>query len=262
MFYLFISILGLVTGSFLSMLSYRLPHGLSLGGRSYCPDCKKTIAWYYNVPLLGYLTLGGKCANCKAKISARYPLIELFSALTFLATFYFWNHQANSWLYIFKQSLGFFALPLFFLLVTCFVLLTITDLEHQILPDQILVVIGVIGAVYTVMLPSPAIFYNFFASVAVFSFFLFLYLVTKGRGMGFGDVKIVGAIALFLPFPDIATWLFLSFLLGSVVGIVLLVAGKLRIGKPLAFGPFLLLGAYLTFFWGDSLLRWYMNLMV
>lgn len=135
MFYVFLLVLGLVVGSFIGMLSYRLPRGVSILGRSFCDSCLKSFPWYQNIPVLYYLTKGGKCGMCKKHISLRYPLIEGLTALTFVATGFLWLTARGDFSSMLKDTLGPASLAFLLLLTTCYLSLVIIDLEHTILPD-------------------------------------------------------------------------------------------------------------------------------
>lgn len=255
--YFFIAFIGLIIGSFLTMLSYRLPRGLSLLGRSLCASCNKTIVWYQNIPIIYYLISGGKCGLCKSKISLRYPIIEISTSLVFLATALLWSQPGSLAVSQWSSLLGIVSLPFYLLLTTFYLLLIITDFEHQILPDIILVFMGLLTIVVLLFYPSPTLFTSLFFGYLVFLFFLLIYLVTRGRGMGFGDVKMSFVMGSLLGYPYILVWLFGAFFTGAIVGLVLMIFGKAKIGKPIPFGPFLLASAWFTFFYGDKIWRWY-----
>lgn len=253
LFYFLLVILGLVIGSFVGMLTYRLPRGLSLRGRSFCDKCKKPIPWYENIPVFYYLVSGGKCGVCGSRIHWRYPVIELTTAIAFVSTGYLWLHPWGGSLVL--------PLPFLLLLVTSYLLLIITDLEFQILPDEILFVLALLLSLYLLLLPSPMLFQYVLTGFFTFIFFLFLYLITSGRGMGFGDVKMVFILGSFLGFPTILVWLFLSFLTGALAGIILLLLGRAKLGRPIPFGPFLLINAWVAMFWGNAIFQWYTKLL-
>lgn len=229
----FFGILGLILGSFLGALTYRLPLGESVAkGRSYCPRCRKTIVWYDNIPLLSYIFLGGKCRNCRNKISWRYPVIELATAVGFVL-------------------IGFQILPL--ILFCILEIIFIIDFEHQIIPDD-LVFIGLALCVFLIPNFSFPIS-NLFAGFACASILLFIHLVTNGKGMGLGDVKfaILGGIIVGLRLSLI--WLFLSFLTGAVIGIILILGKKAGLKSQIAFGPFLIIAIPITLVFGNVIIK-------
>lgn len=244
------------------MLTWRLPRGLSLGGRSVCDKCHKKINWYQNIPLFSYLFLGGKCANCGKHISLRYPLIEATTAAAFVLVGYLWLHSDSSLLAQLRVNTPVFSsLVILLLLLTTHYSLLIVDLEHKLLPDVLTTLEGVVVLLILLTFPSPQLFQHLFWGLVSFLFFLSIFLITRGRGMGFGDIKLVLVIGAWLGFPYTLVWLLLSFTSGALVGIFLLLARKARWGHEIAFGPFLLAASFVTFFFGDIILRWYTALL-
>ena len=236
-------ILGLVFGSFVNVLVYRLPLGISIMGRSFCPKCKKQIAWFDNIPLLSFLLLKGKCRKCGKRISWRYPLVELITALGFV-TFY--------------ELIGFKDIVyLGFLLVIFCVFLAVfaIDLEKQIIPDS-LVFFAYIISFILLLFGGGSIYSNLLAGYSAGLFLLLLHLLTRGRGMGLGDVKLALVGGTILGFTGGLIWMYLAFLTGALVGIILILLGKAKFGKHIAFGPFLILAFWLTLFWGDKVFQW------
>src|SRR3989344_2220639 len=126
--YLLLLLFGLIMGSYISKWSFRAPRNLSLGGRSFCDVCRKKIKWFRNIPLLSYLFLGGRCPDCKNKISSRYPLIESFTALSFFLTGYLILEKER--MPEILSNTGVFALPIALALLTLFIVLFIVDLEE------------------------------------------------------------------------------------------------------------------------------------
>lgn len=262
-FYVFLALLGLAVGSFLGMLTYRLPRGLSFSGRSLCPHCKAKIRWFENIPVLSFVFLWGKCARCGKRISWRYPLIETAAAGLFTAAGVFWENigPQNSIAYSAKQELGTFSLVFFLIILTLGIALFVIDLEFQILPDSLVLTLGLITLILILSLPSPLLFHHLLAGALSSFFFLLLYLATRGRGMGFGDVKLSFVLGSLLGYPESLVWLFLAFLTGGLVGAILILAKKARFGQHISFGPFLLLSGVVAFGFGEILLKWYLTLL-
>ena len=237
-------VLGLCIGSFLNVLIYRLPRSLTLGGRSFCPKCKKQIAWYDNIPLVSFILLRGKCRKCQFPISLKYPVVELLTGVLFIGVIGG------------IRVIGAIGVLGYFAIVSAMIAILFIDLEHQIIPDE-LIAIGVFGAL-GVFLPShlSLLTSNLLSAAGASLFFLFLHLITKGKGMGLGDVKLVFLMGLVLGFPKIIGSLYLAFLTGAIVGVILILTKKKRFGEHLPFGPFLV-GSFLTFlFWGDRIIQW------
>ncbi len=246
-------VLGLVVGSFLTCVSWRLPRGQSFWqGRSRCPKCKKVIPFFCNIPLFSYIFLQARCFYCRKKISVRYPLIEGAAALLFLFSgAFFYLIQSNlPWM----GALGVFALPFWLFLAALFLLILIIDWEDQIIPDR-LVYLGLIVCLVAILLSGQEIFFlNLLAGLLAAAFLLSVYLATQGRGMGLGDVKLVLLLGLVLGPKGVLISLFLAFLTGAVVGIILILAGRGRWKQKIAFGPFLVLGFVLVSFLGERLI--------
>lgn len=236
-------VLGLIFGSFLTALSYRLPRGVSIAkGRSICPNCKKKIAWYDNIPVISYIILGGRCRNCKKRISLRYPLIEALSA----AGFY----------YIILQFNGNFLRMLYYLFVFCvLVLIFVIDLEHQIIPDVLIFSGLIVSLAYFLLFPDASTLFNrilagFLSAAAL----LFINIATKGKGMGLGDVKFAVLGGILTGLNLFLVWLFASFLTGGIAGIILILGKRAGLKDHVAFGPFLVVGMLFTFLYGKHFL--------
>jgi len=256
---IFIFTFGLIIGSFLSALSYRIPNGISvLKGRSFCPECKNKISWYDNVPLFSFILLKARCRHCEKKISYKYPLIELSTAIMFLLIYLLnlgcsINHALLPSSYVFctwKLNMGFFTLPYFLLISAVLVVIFFIDLEEQIIPDELVFLL--ISLTFVVIFLSFNDFYTrIFSGLLVSMIFLLIHHFTKGKGMGLGDVKFVFFGGMLLNLKMLFTWIFLSSLIGSLIGIVLMLFGKTKFGKQIPFGPFLIIGLFLTILLGD-----------
>jgi leader peptidase (prepilin peptidase)/N-methyltransferase len=237
-----LAIFGLVVGSFLGAYTFRYPRGISvLRGRSVCPKCKKNLVWYDNIPVLSFILLKGRCRECGKKISLRYPLIELATALGFVGI----------WFLFLEPVFLIFLILIFSLLMAVFVI----DLEQKIVPDE-LVFTGFGLTVFYLLLVSPSIlFTNLAAGFGAALFLLLVHLVTRGRGMGLGDVKFAVFAGTFLGWPMVPIWLFTAFLTGAVVGTILVLAKKVSFGKQIAFGPFLVMSLIIVFIWGEKFIN-------
>lgn len=232
----FLFVLGLVFGSFISALTWRYPRKISIKrGRSICPKCKNQIAWFDNVPLLSFLFLAGRCRNCKKPISWRYPAIELATGVGFLLI-----------------GLNFTGLILFCILEA----ILIIDLENQTIPDSF-VFWGIFAVfLYTIYYIPHTFFPSLFAGFIAATLLLLIHLLTKGRGMGLGDVKLAVLGGLIVGAKLFLIWLFLAFLTGAVIGIILISARKAHFRSQIAFGPFLVLAIPLALLYGEKILVW------
>ncbi len=248
--------LGLLIGSFLNVLIYRLPRNESVvGPRSKCPGCGRLVRWYDNVPLLSFLFLQGRCRDCHSVISIRYPIVE---AITAVFSFLVWQkfHAPLPYLY-------------YFLLFTA-PLLTVTfiDLEHRIIPDVISLPGIVAGFAVSLLVAETSLkkaaldsFLGILAGGG--SLFLVSWFYEKIRhqeGIGGGDVKLAAMIGAFLGWKGILLVLLLSSFLGSLVGIVVMILFRKDLKLALPFGPFLAAGALIQLFCGAELIHWYLGL--
>ena len=238
----FLFVLGLVFGSFVSALSYRYPNGISvMKGRSFCPKCKHQISWYDNIPLLSFLLLGGKCRSCKRHISWRYPAIELITALGFMLigmTFQGTTLQ------------GAYSIFIFLILELIFII----DLEHQIIPDSFIFLGLFLSLVFSLVTNHQSPITNLFSGFLAASLLMLIHLFTRGRGMGLGDVKfaVLGGMIVALNLSLI--WLFLAFLTGGFIGIILILGKKAGLKDKIAFGPFLVISIPITLIWGEKII--------
>lgn len=236
---LLLFVLGLVFGSFVNVLIYRLPKNLSILGRSFCPKCKNKISWFDNIPLISYLLLLGRCRSCKKKISLRFPLIELTTALGFVAVAYF--HYP----------------VYFYFLVPLLICIFVIDLEHQFIPDGLIFIGIIVWILFFLLSPVPyPLFANFLAGFASAFFLLTLHLITKGKGMGLGDVKFAILGGLIVGPGLFLIWLLLAFLTGAAIGIILILGRKAHLKSRIAFGPFLVLAIPLALLYGEKILFW------
>lgn len=250
--------IGLAIGSFLSALTFRLPRRQTIvKGRSQCPKCFREILWQDNIPLFSYLVLGGRCRACKAKISVRYPLIEFSTGVGFLGIYILLKNCHELFVQpicTWKENLGLLTLPYLLIVLSIMLAVFIIDYERKIIPDE-LSFTGFTLVFLTGILFMPS-FYSLVASGFIVSTLLLLvHLVTGGRGMGLGDVKLALFGGIFLGWPYALIWIFIAFLTGAVVGIILILAGRVSFGKQIPFGPFLVVSFFITQVAGDAFIK-------
>lgn len=220
-----LGVLFLVIGSFVSAVTYRIPKGIGfVNGRSFCDLCKKELKWYDNIPLISFLLYRGKARCCNKKISIRYPLIELSSVIGGLSV----------WL-LFNNLLFFF---LFFLTLTIFII----DLEYQIIPDELSWLVLLLSLLAFSSSPLVSLFSGFISALLL----LTLYLLTSGRGMGLGDIKLAIGLGAWFTIMNGLIWLASSFIIGGIVASILLILKRANLKTKIAFGPFLIVGFWLT----------------
>ncbi len=248
-------ILGACFGSFSNVVIYRLPIGESLAmGASHCTSCGKKIRPYDNIPILSYIILGGKCRDCKAKISPRYVIVESLNALLWLALAVFTSFYG----YAYAISCMFF--------ITAMIAAAFIDREHGIIPDSLSVFIAVIGAIAcffdkTFVTWQYRLYGFLFGALFFGAFWAISKFVFKKEGMGFGDVKLMAATGLVLGLK--AT--FFATLLASIAGSIVLgikAAKNKEKSVEYPFAPFLAAGAITAVYFGQTLVDAYLNLFL
>ena len=245
-------LLGALIGSFLNVCIYRLPRQESIAWPgSHCPKCSHPIAWYDNIPILSYLTLAGRCRHCAVRIPFRYPLVEVLNASGYVGL-----------LWVFGPSLVTVAYCLFY---SALLVVAGTDLTHKIIPNAVTfpgIIVGIVCAA-TVL---PLGFVDSLLGVLVGGGILWLlawaspYLFGK-EGMGGGDIKLLGMIGAFLGWKPALMTIMIGSLLGSLVGVTLIAAQIIKREDYIPFGPFLVCGALVVLFFGQSILDWYHGLL-
>ena len=244
-----LALFGACIGSFLNVCIYRLPRRESLmWPASRCTSCQRALAWYENVPILGWLTLRGRCRTCHAGISVMYPVVEATTAVSFVRGYLMY---------------GWTALLAVRLLFACaMVVLFVIDLQHQILPNVITLPGVVIGLALSLVMPPGWLssLIGILAGGGVLLAVMEGYARARGvEGLGMGDVKMLAMIGAFLGWPLMLLTLVLASFSGSAVGLALM-AARLAGGKTaLPFGTFLAVGAIVAAVAGDDLLAWYVS---
>lgn len=246
--YVFIVVFGLAVGSFLNCLVFRLESGETLLGRSYCRSCKKSLGLAELVPVASFLLQSGKCSNCHIKLSWQYLVVEFATALVFMAMF--WKFQ----------QAGLFIIAFWWCVSASLITIFAYDMRKYEIPDVVL--FPAIGIALAYRFWPTASLPNFLLAAAVGSlFFAALHFGSKGAWMGFGDAKLAVLLGLLTGFPGILVALFVAFLLGGVLGAILLFLDKKGMKSQLPFAPFLILGTAASVFWGQQIVSWYLKLL-
>ena len=267
---------GASIGSFLNVCIYRIPRELStVAPRSYCPHCKQPIPWYLNLPLLSFLLLGGRCKFCKARISPRYFLVELLTAVLFLLVWLkFGACFCCPRLLALSPLLDWKLVPIYWLVIGGLILGTFVDFEHLIIPDR--VTLGGIAAGFILSAIAPSLHGQtswlgglMFSSLGIAIGWGSLWgmgaigkLILKKDAMGFGDVKLLGAIGAFLGWRAVLFNIFISSLIGSIVGITLVITKQKKMQSKIPYGPYIALAAVLWILWGVTWWKMYMDLFI
>ncbi|WP_413561585.1 prepilin peptidase [Bdellovibrio sp. HCB209] len=252
-YYTIFFVLGAVFGSFGNVVIYRLPREESIvKPRSYCYSCKSQVKWYDNIPIFSWFILRGKCRNCRAKFSFRYPLVELIMAGLFVLSY---HYVGLSW-----------DLLEYLLFIFGLVICTFIDLDHMILPDEFTlsgIVIGLVGAALN---PNREFLDSLFGVLMGGGFLwgmAYLYWIfTKQEGMGGGDIKLLAWIGALLGWKAIPFVIMSSAIVGSIVGIVAARKQKAGLKTVIPFGPYLALGAIFYLFGGQTIALWYLDLFL
>lgn len=275
----FVVILGLLVGSFLNVVIHRLPKMLErdwaeqckefianqndvtsppqgpfnlMVPRSRCPHCGHQIKSWENIPVISYLVLGGKCSACKAKISARYPIIEIVTGVLSAAVVFYigisWDGLAAL---VFTWSL---------------IALTMIDFDTYLLPDDItlpLLWLGLIVNSFNTFTDLPSALWGAIAGyLSLWSVYKLFKLLTGKEGMGYGDFKLLAALGAWMGWQMLPQIILLSSLVGAVIGISLIVIRGRDKNIPIPFGPYLAIAGWIAFVWGDTINQSYLKLFV
>lgn len=247
------ALLGLAVGSFVNVVAYRVPLGRSVvTPGSACPHCEQALGWRDNIPIVSWLMLRGRCRYCNARITVRYPIVEAATAALF----------ATAALVIGAD----WVLPAYLWFVGVTVALTLTDLDHKLIPNRILFPSAAAGAALlglgALMDGEPLSFVRaLIGATAYFGALLMVALVAKG-GFGFGDVKLawfLGLYAAYLGWGELIVAGFLPFAVGGVVSILLLITRMKGRKDAIPFGPYMVIGAYLAIAVGQPIMDWYLG---
>ncbi len=251
-----IFILGLCCGSFVNMLVYRVAVNYKLKSpplprlrkgekRSFCDYCGRQLRWYENIPVISWVIQKGKTKCCGKKLPVLYPIVEIIVALLFLIyDSRFMIQESNIILWI----LG-------LIIIVFLVFNGVFDLKYMILPDfstGILIISALFWLIVGAINESSL---RLLSAVGSFLFLYFLYLITKKKGMGFGDVKLAIFMGLFLGYSKIIVAFYVAFVVGAIVGLILIIFKKAKRKTQIPFGPFLILGTLVAWWWGEAIIK-------
>ncbi len=274
---------GSAIGSFLNVLTIRYQPDKPLlsrdiiSGRSLCPFCHKILRWYELIPLISFVIQKGRCRACHQRLSWQYPIVEFITGALFILVFWrlFSIYHPLHTLIFAESLLSFYISVIVWLIVlVIYLAISIIDLKHQIIPDGLNIIlflaalILIVGGFKTTFLGSYNALFgvrdniwlnHLIASLVALLFFLAIYFLWEKRGIGLGDIKLAAVSGFLLGWPDIALASILAFTIGALVSIFLMLYKKRTIKDFIPFGPFLALGVFLVFFFGESILRFYFN---
>ncbi len=267
-----ILIFGLIVGSFLNSIIYRLNNNKSfLRGRSFCPACEHKLNWIDLIPIFSFLILKGRCRYCKKPIVLQYPIVEFITG--FLFAIIFWQTQP---IQNFQSVIYFIYLST----VSCFlIVIFVSDLKYYVIPDKIIYPAIAIAFLYRLFeflnfaCPAGNLFscgghWDLFRisdlgfGILPSVIFLAIILFSRGKWMGLGDFKLAVLMGLFLGWPNILIALFLAVILGAIMGLGLIILKKKTLKSTIPFGPFLVIGTFIALFWGSNIVQWYFNIFL
>lgn len=230
------------------MCIFRLPHNQSiLFPRSQCNSCKMSLSMYDLVPVFSYLFLKGRCRNCANHISSRYIFVELLTGCLFLYCFF---------------ALGISALFLKIVIFTPFlIVITFIDYDHQLILDKMLIWFAGAGVVINLLLNFVSVLDMIIAAVSGGGLLLLIAILTRG-GMGGGDIKFCAAIGLWLGLKLTLLTIFLAFIIGGFVSLLLLILRIKKRKEFIPFGPFIAIGAFTAFLYGTQIIAWYLRIFL
>jgi len=245
---LFIFILGTIIGSFINVCIHRIPQGKSvIYPPSHCPQCGYKLKPFDMIPLLSYFWLRGRCRKCCAKISGQYPLVEFLTGGMLLLAF-------------FKFGFTFDFLTASILII-CLIISTFIDLKHQIIPDKIVLPTIAVGLVFNTVLQRGSLT-DYLMGFALGGGIIFLIVVLSQGGMGGGDIKLFATVGMFLGLKLTVLAVLLSFIFGSIAGLILIMLNLKKLKDVIPFGPFIALGSLVSLFIGDRIISWYCDLFI
>lgn len=263
-----LGLFGALIGSFLNVVVYRVPAGRSIvSPPSACGACGHPVRAYDNIPVVSWLVLRGQCRDCGARISARYPLVELGVALAFAIVAWRFVPAAATAGSTLGVAAGVLVVVAFLYLASISIALALIDVDVQRLPDPIVLPAYAVGAALlgaaALLVGDPGALVRAGLGLLVLGGIYLLLALVRPGGMGFGDVKLAGALGFFLGWLGwdvLAVGALAGFLLGGIYGVVLLALGRARRSTALPFGPWLIAGAWIGILVGAPLARWYLSL--
>lgn len=248
-----IFIYGLLIGSFLNVCIYRIPRNESIAfPSSHCPKCGISLSWYDNIPLLSFMVLQGKCRYCKASIAKQYPIVEFLNAIIYLIFYDFYGLSLEFIFYITIASI--------------LIIITFIDLKEMIIPDILVIIIFILSVLYKLLnyfvYGVPLEILNSLGGfILAGGIFLVIVILSKG-GMGGGDVTLISSLGFILGIKYVLLNIFLSFILGAIISIILLISGIKSRKDPIPFGPFIVAASFITVLWGEGILKWYFKTII
>lgn len=248
-------LLGLIIGSFLNVVIYRIKEKKALDGRSFCPSCKEQLRWYDLVPVLSWVLLRARCRNCGQPISAQYPLVELSTA------FIFGLMGLN---FISFELMALFNLFFWLFFAACLIIIFVYDVKHMIIPDEVIYP-ALIGSLLLAIINGyfsgwQTVIGYLAAGLIAGGFFYLLAEVSDGKWMGGGDIKLAALMGFLLGWPGTLVAMYVGFITGAIFGLVLLGLKKKNYTSRIPFGPFLVAGTFISILFSEQILSFYVKI--
>lgn len=255
MILIFVFVFGLIIGSFLNCLIWRLHEKEGLMNRSYCPKCRKQIAWYDNIPILSFIMLKGKCRHCGKPIAWQYPAVELSTGWLF-ATAYYLNYggMIDDKLFIVQLLRDWF-------IIAVMIVIFIYDLRWSEILDKVTLPACLAALIINLAL-GFSLWNLLISGIIGSSFFLIQFLISHGKWIGGGDIRLGLLMGLALGWPVVILAVIISYFIGSIVGVGLILAGKKKWGSEVPLGVFLAVGSIISLFFHAQILNWYLNILI
>ncbi|MFA5025383.1 MAG: prepilin peptidase [Candidatus Shapirobacteria bacterium] len=235
-------VLGLIVGSFINMAVWRVGHKKSFfkEQRSYCDFCRKKLKWFDNIPIISWLIYGGKSRCCQKKMPLSYPIVELITGILFWLNFIYL--RSNIWLIIID-----------FLILGLLVFEADFDFKYMMLPDSTAYSLIILSVFSWIIMGAPK---SYLVSALISGIFIFILHKIKIKGheaMGDGDIFLAIFMGMFLGFPNVVVAFYVAFIMGAIVGVILIWGKKIGRLTPIPFGPFLILGTLVASWWGEKI---------
>ncbi|UOQ86161.1 prepilin peptidase [Gracilibacillus salinarum] len=245
MYSVFFFILGLILGSFYNVVGLRVPEQTFFSSsRSICPACKQTLSWYELIPVVSFVIQKGKCRNCKERISVLYPVVELLTGIGFLLAYLYYGMSISLWITL--------------CLISLFAIIIVSDFRYMMIPNRILLAFLPIMVILRCLSPLDPWWSSLLGAVTGYGTVALIILISRG-GMGGGDMKLLGLLGILLGFPYILLAFFLANVIGLAFSLAILAKNGWRRKQEVPFGPSIMIGAILTYIWGEEIVRAYMQ---
>lgn len=240
-------VFGITFGSFFNVVGLRVPKKEPFhNDRSYCPHCNEQLRFYELIPIISYVIQGGKCRHCKQRISPIYPVIEFATGVLFVVAYLHigWTFELIT------------ALLLSSLLMIVFV----SDITYMLIPNKVLLFFLPFFIIMRIISPLEPWYNSILGGIVGFVLLAIIIIVSKG-GMGAGDMKLFGLLGIVLGFGNVLLTFLLAALLGAIVGGIFMLLRRVEKKQPIPFGPFIVIAALFSYYYGEQIIKWYMNLL-